>query len=85
MEMRKKYKEAEEKPRTVRQLLDSRKATPVVLGFIAATWAGQRVQRQEQETERQERVKDETSGLNEDRLEEDEEGGVDVERADKKR
>lgn len=33
--------------RTVRQLMDSRKETPAVLNFIAATLARQRTQRKE--------------------------------------
>lgn len=48
--IRKKCKEdGRGKSRKVRQLMGSRKVTPVVLGFIAARQVGQRVQRQKQE------------------------------------
>lgn len=73
--MHKNCEEAGEgKPRMVTQLIESRKATLAVLGFIVATRAGQRAQRQEQKMRRQERKMDETWGLNVDRLEWDDNG-----------
>lgn len=81
METCKKCKDkGEGKPRTVRQLMSSRKAIPVVLGFIGVTRAVQRAQRQEQEMEKQEKKRDEAWCLTEDRVEGDEEGGMASER-----
>lgn len=56
----------------VRQLIGSKKATPAVLGYIAATRAVQRAQRQEQERRQEERERDKAWGLEADRMEEDE-------------
>lgn len=59
--MRKKCEEDDiGEPRTVRQPMGSRKVTPAVLIFIAAIWARQIVQRQEQERKRKESKRDET-------------------------
>lgn len=61
-ERREIHKKCEEdggkKPRIVRQLIGVRKATPAVLGFIAATQVGHRALRKEQEVERQELERD---------------------------
>lgn len=46
-------------PRAMRQLMESRKVTPAVLGLIAATRAGLRAQRYEQEEEIQGKRRDE--------------------------
>lgn len=56
-------------PRTVRQLMGSRNAKPVVLDIIAVTRIGHRVQRQEQKKKSQERKMDGAWGLDENRLE----------------
>lgn len=85
-EMRKRCeKEGMRKARTVRQLMDSRKATLAALGVLVVTQVGLRAQRREQETEKQEKERDETWGLDEDRLEEDEEGNAKEEREDRER
>lgn len=55
-------------PRTVRKLMSSRKATPVVLGFIAAIRAGQRAWGEEQERQQKEQERDKAWGLEVDRL-----------------
>lgn len=61
-----------ERPRKVRQLMGSKYAIPAVLGFIEATWAGQRAQRKKQETEKRKSEMDKAWGLDEGRLEENE-------------
>lgn len=69
-EIRRKSEEEEVgKPRMVRELMGSRKATPVVVDFIAATQADQRAQRREEGTEKQDEKKDEDWGLNENKME----------------
>lgn len=49
--------------KTVKQLMGSRKVTSAVLGFIAATRAGQRAKRLENKTEKQEIERDKVWGL----------------------
>lgn len=72
--MRKRYKEdGRGEPRMVRQLMSFKKTTPVVLGFIDTTRAGQRVQSQEQERRRQKRERNEAWSLEVNRMEGDEE------------
>lgn len=68
--------------------MGSRKATVVVLRFIAPTRVGQKAERMEQERETQERERDEAWDLDENRLEEDAEksgeGGGKIEREEGK-
>lgn len=56
-----------------------RKAMSAVLDFIEATLARKRAQKQEQKMERQERERDESWGLDKNRLEGDEEGNAEGE------
>lgn len=58
-------KEVGGKPRTVKQLMGSRRAKPIVLGFIVGTRQAQRAQRQKQEEEWQERKRNEARDLEE--------------------
>lgn len=60
-------------PRTLRQLLGLRKATPAVLDFIRTTRAVQRTQRLEEEMRKRKPKKNEIWGLNEHRLQGDNE------------
>lgn len=69
----------------VGQVIGSRKATPAVLNFIAATRVSKRAHRQKLEMEKQERKRVEAWGLDKNRLEEDEEGIVGGERGDKEK
>lgn len=73
--MREKYEKDVGNPRTVRQLLSSRKMTALVLRFIKVTRAGQRAQRQEQDIGELEQEKDEAWGLEKDKLEGDNQAG----------
>lgn len=60
-------------PGTVRQLLGSRKTTPAMLGFIAATRAGQRFMGRELEQAKEESGRNEASVLEEERMKSNEE------------
>lgn len=85
-EMYRQYEvEAGGKPRTVKQLMELRKTTPSVLGFIVATWVNQRAQREKRKIRRQERKRDEVWGLEVDRLEGDDNGDAEGEREDRER
>lgn len=53
--------------------MNLKKATPAVLGYIAATWAGQRTQSQEQERRKKERKRDKRCCLEANQIEWNEE------------
>lgn len=69
-------------PRMIKQLLSSRKTTTALLDFIAATRVAQTAQKQNQETERKQGIRDEEWGLDEDRLERDGERNTEERRED---
>lgn len=58
-EMPQRWKEdGDGEPRIVKQLIGSRKATPALIGFLAATGVVQRTQRQQQEWRQKEMERD---------------------------
>lgn len=73
------------RPKMVRQLISSGNATPTVLGLLTATQAGKRAQRQKHEGEKQEKERETIWGLDEDRLEGDEEKELEGKREDRER
>lgn len=84
--MRRKCREdSGERPRIVRQLIVSRKATSILLDFIVATRARQRAQRLEQEMRQKERESDKAGGLEADKIEGDGEEEVDSVLEDRER